>query len=145
MGIEIKKNQMKIIQILTITIGANAWSFGRWENDEYVLPTVGDYDCNRDYCAYGDVTTTASTNTEELTTTLEPESMLTTTTDGEYTPPDIKTTTMTSTELTSATNTADVGDDVLVGDWWSAAWSSLPCYITQLTIECASTEVPSTP
>ena len=109
---------MKIVHILTITTGANAWSFGRWVNDEYVFDDYVNRNhvgCNHDYCGYGDVTTTVSTNTEELTTTLEPDSMLTTTTDGEYTPPDIKTTTMTSTELTSATNTA-VGDDVLVGD-----------------------------
>merc|ERR1719410_1714734 len=116
---------MKIVHILTITTGANAWSFGRWENGEYVFDEYVNRNhvgCNHDYCGYGDVTTTASTNTEELTTTLEPESMLTTTT---------------STELTSAS-------DELVGDWWSAAWSSLPCYITELTFECASTDFPST-
>merc|ERR1719410_3065589 len=128
---------MKIVHILTITTGANAWSFGRWENGEYVFDEYVNRNhvgCNHDYCGYGDVTTTASTNTEELTTTLEPESMLTTTTAGEYTPPDIKTTIVTSTELTSAS-------DELVGDWWSAAWSSLPCYITELTFECAREEM----
>merc|ERR1711937_813649 len=52
-------------------------------------------------CCDGD--TTASTTTEELTTTLEPESTYSTTTDGNYTPPDSITTTMTSTELTSMT------------------------------------------
>merc|ERR1711937_102192 len=40
---------------------------------------------------------------EELTTTLEPESTYSTTTDANYTPPDSVTTTMTSTELTSTT------------------------------------------
>merc|ERR1711937_585721 len=52
-------------------------------------------------CCDGD--TTASTTTEELTATLEPESTYSTTTDGNYTPPDSVTTTMTSTELTSTT------------------------------------------
>merc|ERR1719213_241295 len=129
---------MKIVHILTITTGANAWSFGRWKNGEYVFDEYVNRNhvgCNHDYCGYGDVTTTASTNTEELTTTLEPERMFTTT--DEELLLHIKITTMTSTELTSAS-------DELVGDWWSAAWSSLPCYITELTFECASTDLPST-
>ena len=41
---------------------------------------------------------------------------LTTTTDGEYTPPDITTTTMTSTELTSTTNisSSDLGPTIMI-------------------------------
>ena len=133
---------MKIVKILTITTGANAFFIPQWLQN--------DYDCNDlpttttgDYATEG-WTTTASTTTEELTTTLEPESTFSTTTDGEYTPPDITTTTMTSTELTSTTNTpsSDLGPiitiaviesadeektgdtpDEIVGDWWSNAYS----------------------
>merc|ERR1719158_2531761 len=148
---------MKIVKILTISTGANAFLIPQWfQNDNDLTTTTttfgNDYDCNDydlpttttgDYATQG-WTTTASTTTEELTTTLEPESMLTTTTDGEYTPPDITTTTMTSTELTSTTNspssdlgpivTIDViesadeektGDnpDEIVGGWLSDAYS----------------------
>merc|ERR1719150_1812322 len=92
---------MKIVKILTITTGANAFSLPQWfqsfDND-YDLPTT----TTGDYATEG-WTTTASTTTEELTTTLEPGTTLTTTTDGEYTPPDITTTTIPSTELTSTT------------------------------------------
>ena len=136
---------MKIVKILTIATGVNARSIFQWfqnYDNDYDLPTT----TTGDYATEG-WTTTASTTTEELTTTLEPESMLTTTTDGEYTPPDITTTTIASTELTSTTNTpsSDLGPvitdcadkdknedplDEPVGGWWSAAWSYLPCYIT---------------
>merc|ERR1719461_1011811 len=144
---------MKIIKILTISTGANAFLIPQWfQNDNDLTTTTfdNDYDCydlptttTGDYATEG-WTTTASTTTEKLTTTLEPESKLTTTTDGEYTPPDITTTTMTSTELTSTTNTpsSDLGPiitiaviesadeektgdtpDEIVGNWWSNAYS----------------------
>merc|ERR1712012_1502488 len=136
-----KIKNMKIAKVITIAAGANAFSIPQWfhRNDyEYGLTTT-----TGNYATEG-WTTTASTTTEELTTTLEPESTLTTTTDGEYTPPDITTTTMTSTELTSTTLvpsndlgpiiTIDViesgdeektGDnpDEIVGNWWSNAYS----------------------
>ena len=102
---------MKVAKIITIGTGANAFSLSQWihcnDYDYGLTTTTGDY-------ATEGWTTTASTTTEELTTTLEPESTLTTTTDGEYTPPDITTTTMTSTELTSTTHvpSSDLGPTI---------------------------------
>ena len=156
---------MKIVKILTITTSAKAFFIPQWlQNDNDLTTTTttatatfdNDYDCNDlpttttgDYATQG-WTTTASTTTEELTTTLEPESMLTTTTDGEYTPPDITTTTMTSTELTSTTNTpsSDLGPiitidviesadeektgnnpDEIVGSWLSDAYSYISNFL----------------
>merc|ERR1711990_1270837 len=98
-----KQNKMKIVKILTITTGANAFSLPEWfqnfDND-YDLPTTTTGDYATEGWATTARSTTASTTTEELTTTLDPGSALTTTTDGEYTPPDITTTTIPSTELT---------------------------------------------
>ena len=84
---------MKVAKIITIATGANAFSLSQWFQS---------YD--------------ASTTTEELTTTLEPESTLTTTTDGEYTPPDITTTTATSTEIVSTTKvpSSDLGPTIMI-------------------------------
>merc|ERR1719392_466953 len=85
---------MKIVKIITITTSANAFFIPQWlQNDNDLTTTTAtttttfDNDC--DCCDYdlpttttGDYategwTTTASTTTEKLTTTLEPESMLT--------------------------------------------------------------------
>ena len=130
---------MKIVNILTITTGANAYLIPQLFNFDYDLPTT----TTGDYATQGWITT-ASTTTEELTTTLEPETTLTTTTDGEYTPPDITTTTMTQTELIATTNSpsSDLGpiiaDDAIdcadkitedpidepVGGWWTAAYNA---------------------
>jgi len=103
---------MKVIKIITIATGANAFSISQWilnVNDYDLTTTTGDY-------ATEGWTTTASTTTEEITTTSEPESTLTTTTDGEYTLPDISTTTMTSTELTTMTKvpSIDLGPTIMI-------------------------------
>merc|ERR1719414_1918641 len=122
---------MKIVKILTITTGANAFFIPQWlqnDNDLTTATATTTFDNDCDCCDYdlpttttGDYatqgwTTTASTTTEKLTTTLEPESTFSTTTDGEYTPPDITTTTMTSTELKSTTNTpsSDLGPIITI-------------------------------
>merc|ERR1719383_1694395 len=119
---------MKIAKVITIAAGTNAFSIPQWFHSN-------DYE-------YGLTTTTGDYATEGWTTTAS---------DGEYTPPDITTTTMTSTELSSTTlvpsndlgptiviDVIDCDDDEksessigeIVGDWWTTAWQSLPCYIT---------------
>ena len=127
---------MKIVKIITIATGANAFILPDWLYT-YDGETSGDYD-DMIVCDFG----------------------LTTTTDGDFTLPDV-TTTMAPTELISTTNTpsSDLGpiitidviddsdkdktDDVIDesdGSWWSATlsalssfadkvYSSLPCFI----------------
>ena len=139
---------MKIVKIITIATGANAFILPEWSYT-YDGETSGDYD-DMIICDFG------------LTTTLEPESLLTKTIDGEFTLPDLTTTTMAPTELISTTNTPsselgpiitidviddtdkDKTDDVIDepdGGWWSATmsalssfadkvYSSLPCWMT---------------
>merc|ERR1712025_88216 len=115
MGIKTKNRKMKIAKILTVATCTNAASihhlFG-FESDPTTttVSTTSTIETTTEtttttfpVCDCCDDDTTASTTTEELTTTLEPESTYSTTTDGNYTPPDSVTTTMTSTELTSTT------------------------------------------
>ena len=138
---------MKIVKIITIASGANAFILPEWSYT-YDGETSGDYD---DMIIYD----------FGLTTTLEPESLLTKTIDGEFTLPDLQTTTMAPTELmfTASLPSSDLGPIITIdiiddsdkdktcdvidesdGGWWSATlsalssfadkvYSSLPCFI----------------
>merc|ERR1712137_1236902 len=107
---------MKVAKIITIATGTNAFSLSQWFQSYDYEATTGEMTTSTgDYATEG-WTTTASTTTEELTTTLEPESTSTTTTDGDYTTPDITTTTATSTEIVSTTKvpSSDLGPTIMI-------------------------------
>ena len=122
---------MKIAKIITIATGSNAFSLHPWfhsNDDDYSLTTptdeitlepseypddeiVGDWwtgawDSLPCYIT-GCLTTTTGAYATEVTTTVAPT---------------------TKTELTL--ESSEYPADEIVGDWWTAAWDSLPCYIT---------------
>ena len=143
---------MKVAKIITIATGANAFSLSQWVHSNDYESTTGEMTTSTgDYATEG-WTTTASTTTEELTTTLEPESTSTTTTDGDYTTPDITTTTATSTEIVSTTKvpSSDLGPTIMIDvidctdneksedpvdgnddGWLNWMWQYLQCSITE--------------